>query len=148
MGGSRLIVGIRTFLLGLSRGLIFLLVFVIIIPYALSRLASPLLQGAQPPAPLPSLSYLLALLILFTSLEAAAAVYRRSVYGFLISSLSKVLGLLFIVNALGGGTIGGTLSAEGATISVRVDISPLLYLIAAFTFALIIYSSFDLFQRD
>jgi hypothetical protein len=139
---------IKVFLSGLAKGLVLMLVYVIAIPCLLSYISTGLLKAGQPALPTLNIWYYIALLVLFVSLETAATVNKRNVYGLLATALSRLIGLLFVIYALSGGVIQGSMEMDNTLISIRLDIKPLLLLLIAYTSASIVLSSVDMSYEE
>jgi len=129
-------------------GLAVLLIYAVAIPWLFSYASSWLQGSPQLPLPLSDLKHMAALLALFISLETASAAAGRGVYGFLISAVSKLIGLVLVVGALGSGKMTGEAEIYGSKVFVSLDVSPLLYFIVALTFAFIVLSSLDAFKEE
>jgi hypothetical protein len=139
---------IKVFLSGLAKGLILMVVYVIAIPWLLSYISTGLLRAGQPALPKLNIWCYIALLVLFVSLETAATINKRNVYGLLATALSRLIGLLFVIYALSGGVIQGSMEMDNTLVSIRLDIKPLLLLLIAYTSASIVLSSVDMSYEE
>lgn len=136
------------FFKGFFKGLFMLLLYVVLIPRVLAYISTGLLQTGQPAIPTINIWYYVSLLVLFVSLETIAIINKRNVYGLLASALSKIIGLLFIIYALNGGVIKGSFETDNMLVSIKLDITPLLLFITAYTFATIVLSSIDMSYEE
>lgn len=148
MSTGKALRAIEVFLSGLAKGLVLMLVYVIAIPWLLSYISTGLLRTGQPALPTLNIWYYIALLVLFVSLETAATINKRNVYGLLATALSRLIGLLFVIYALSGGVIQGSMEMDTTLVSIRLDIKPLLLLLIAYTSASIVLSSVDMSYEE
>jgi len=139
---------IKVFLSGLAKGFVLMLVYVIAIPWLLSYISTGLLRAGQPALPPLNIWYYIALLVLFVSLETAATINKRNIYGLLATALSRLIGLLFVIYALSGGVIQGSMEMDNTLVSIRLDIKPFLLLLIAYTSASIVLSSVDMSYEE
>ena len=148
MSAGKALRAIEVFLSGLAKGLVLMLVYVIAIPWLLSYISTGLLRAEQPALPPLNIWYYIALLVLFVSLETAASINKRNVYGLLATALSRLIGLLFVIYALSGGVSQGTVEMDNTLVSIKLDIKPLLLLLIAYTSASIVLSSVDMSYEE
>lgn len=148
MSAGKALRAIEVFLSGLAKGLVLMLVYVIAIPWLLSYISTGLLRTGQPALPTLNIWYYIALLVLFVSLETAATINKRNVYGLLATALSRLIGLLFVIYALNGGVIQGSMEMDNTLVSIKLDIKPLLLLLIAYTSASIVLSSVDMSYEE
>lgn len=144
----KLIYGLKIFIVGIVRGLMMLIIFVILIPNILNTLMSQTLQTEITKITLQSITYLLDFLFFFVALETLSIINKGNILGFIFNSLSKVMGILFIIYAFNEGIIENTIDTNGFSVTIKIDLTPILLIIIAYFFASLIYSSISIYYKE
>ena len=126
---SRIFRTIGKILYGVVSGFFWYLLFVYIIPYFLYTTGFPYEEVPE---------FYLLIFAFFMTIETAGSLVENIVYKFLLNSLTKLLGLWLLVRLLNNGIISTSLSSQGALTSITMNFTPILYLIAIWTFATIL----------
>lgn len=103
---------------GVVYGLVIYGVYGYLLPSLLSGAGLPLEAGDVGRRLLVFLPFLI-------GVEAVASATRGTVYAFVFRLMSKLMGVLLFVNAVGSGVLEGSYSLGGVTYSVTIDVSPI-----------------------
>ncbi|MEM1538290.1 MAG: hypothetical protein QXK12_02065 [Candidatus Nezhaarchaeales archaeon] len=124
---------------GIIYGGIFYIVYVMLFPI--------LFRGLGLPVEYVSTDLVLSALALFVGLSIITSISRGTAYSFVFNALKKLLGLLILVEVLNGGLLSTSIIQEGVRIHVSLDVSPIVYLLAAWTLTSIVLDAFDMVKR-
>jgi len=126
---------IKKIVYGVILGLIYYIVYLQVLPLLLARIT-------QTPITIP-LGKMVVYLGFFLALGIAESVLRNHPISIPIKILSKVFGALILFVVLNGGILEGTIPLGSLTVDVRIDISPLLYIVILVS---LIYGFIDAFS--
>lgn len=86
-------------------------------------------------------------MIFFVVLGSFSSAFSGTIYGFLLSAISKMLGFLILLYFSNGGIIEGSAAYGNYIISVRLDITPILIIIFFITVAFIFADAWELIEE-
>jgi len=114
---------------GVLSGILWYLLYVYIIPGLLAAVGLPFEEAPE---------FFMFLLAFFIALQTSASLLENLVYRFLLNSLTKTLGLWLLFSLLNDGILSTSRSAEGITVNMTIDLTPILFLLASWTFTTIL----------
>lgn len=120
---------------GVILGLTYYIIYLQVLPLLLARIT-------QTPITIP-LGKIVVYLGFFLALGIAESILRNHPISIPIKILSKVFGALILFVVLDKGVLEGIIPLDSFTISVRIDISPLLYVVILVS---LIYGFIDAFS--
>jgi len=116
-------------LYGLSSGLLWYLLYLYAIPYLIG----------QAGLPIGKLEYVLVFAVaIFVSLEITVSLLENIIYKFLLNAFVKVLALWLLISLLNNGVFTTTLNYSGGVTTITMEFTPIIYLIAVWTFATVL----------
>ncbi|MGQ9781582.1 MAG: hypothetical protein ACUVQ8_04930 [Nitrososphaeria archaeon] len=113
---------------GVLSGILWYILYVYIIPGLLVAIGLPFEETPE---------FFMFLLAFFIALQTSASLIENIVYRFLLNSFTKILGLWLLFKLLNEGVLLTSLSAEGVTVNMTMGFTPILFLVATWTFATI-----------
>ena len=114
----RLRLGLKAVIAGILYGAAIFIIYGYFLPYILASSGLPVENGNVTRRMLVFLPFLIAV-------ESVASATRGTVYAFVFRLLSKLMGILLFINAVGRGVLSGTYNIGGVTYEVSIDIGPI-----------------------
>lgn len=116
-------------LYGLSFGLFWYLLYLYAIPYLIGQAGLPIGKLEE---------VLVFAVAIFVSLEITVSLLENIVYKFLLNAFVKVLALWLLISLLNNGVFTTTLNYSGGVATITMEFTPIIYLIAVWTFATVL----------
>ncbi len=131
---------------GIPGAVYYVIIYVYLLPQALSQLSSSMGGGGIPQI---TGSQLSVIALFFLGLSGAAAGLKKTIYNPILRAVSNLFGFFILLYYMNGGKLEGSAETGTGTLHVFIDISPIIYIVFAFiTLPGIIIPFYDYFKND